>query len=210
MASSALELFDSVLALNELVYFEWGSGGSTSFAAHRSEFAISVESSTSWYTRMLKRSTIQCLIKNYRLSYSCIGAGPTAVASLPYTKGMDNSFLYREQIDKIFAHLPRIPEDQTFAWEAYVTAIDAYPKNSIGVVLVDGRFRVACALKALSHLIASNGTLLLHDAQRPVYHDLLKYYDTVAQADSLIAMKPKPNLQPLDRLAWKKYTSFFP
>jgi hypothetical protein len=42
---------------------------------------------------------------------------------------------------------------------------------------VDGRFRVACALKALRRL-APGGIVMVHDWQRPQYQEpLLRFYD---------------------------------
>jgi len=209
MDPDSVKLFNSVLSQNSRVYFEWGSGASTSFAAHRSRYAVSIESGAPWYSSMLKKSSIQCLLKTYKLTYTCIGAGPTAVAALPHARGVDNRFLDRDQIDSIFARQPRIAASQIYAWQAYVSVIDLYNQSSIGVVLVDGRFRVACALKALAHMVASNGTLLLHDARRPPYTDIFKYYDVIAEAGQLVALKPKPVLPHQYQAAWKKYVAHF-
>ena len=55
-------------------------------------------------------------------------------------QGIDNSFLNRDQIDKIFARQPAIHDSQLSAWEAYIKAIDSYRLDSFGVILVDGRF----------------------------------------------------------------------
>ena len=61
------------------------------------------------------------------------------------------------------------------------------------VVLVDGRFRVACALKALWHLDHARGVLLVHDwvARGPQYHaPILKRYSLLAVVDRLAVLAP--------------------
>ncbi len=59
---------------------------------------------------------------------------------------------------------------------------------------VDGRFRVACALKALWFL-APGGKVMLHDWPRPDYQDpLLRFYDLhdVTSTGELAVLSPKP------------------
>lgn len=42
----------------------------------------------------------------------------------------------------------------------------------------------------------SNGTLLLHDADRDAYKPIFKYYDLVGSADTLMALRPRSGLTP--------------
>jgi len=69
--------------------------------------------------------------------------------------------------------------------------------NTFTVVLVDGRFRVACALKALWHLDHSRGVLLIHDwtQRKEEYHaPILKRYKLVTVIDRLAVLIPSsPN-----------------
>ena len=65
--------------------------------------------------------------------------------------------------------------------------------NAFTVVLVDGRFRVACALKALWHIDHSQGVLLVHDwtLRREQYHaPILKRYRLVTVVDRLALLVP--------------------
>ena len=65
--------------------------------------------------------------------------------------------------------------------------------NAFTVVLVDGRFRVACALKALWHLDHARGVLLVHDwvARGQQYHaPILRRYSLVAVVDRLAVLVP--------------------
>ena len=55
------------------------------------------------------------------------------------------------------------------------------------LVLVDGRFRVACGLQ----IVLSNytGTVLLHDAERPEYQPLFKFFTVVERVENLVALR---------------------
>ena len=63
------------------------------------------------------------------------------------------------------------------------------------VVLVDGRFRVAVALKALWHINAAS-VVLMHDWPRrqEAYGRVLVYYDVVDAVDDLVVLARKPDL----------------
>ena len=63
------------------------------------------------------------------------------------------------------------------------------------VVLVDGRFRVAVALKALWHIDAAS-VVLIHDwpPRRAAYSRVLAYYDVVDAVDDLVVLARKPDL----------------
>lgn len=59
------------------------------------------------------------------------------------------------------------------------------------LVLVDGRFRVACALQvALSDYA---GPVLLHDAQRTEYQPLFKFFTVLERAENLVVLRVNPN-----------------
>ena len=65
--------------------------------------------------------------------------------------------------------------------------------NAFTVVLVDGRFRIACALKALWHIDHSLGVLLVHDwtLRREQYHaPILKRYRLVTVIDRMALLVP--------------------
>jgi protein O-GlcNAc transferase len=55
------------------------------------------------------------------------------------------------------------------------------------LVLVDGRFRVACALQ----IVVSDytGIVLLHDAERPEYQPLFKFFTVVERVENLVALR---------------------
>lgn len=61
------------------------------------------------------------------------------------------------------------------------------------LVLVDGRWRVACALTAA--LECPNAIFLIHDFKpRVSYHVLYNYFDVIEEVETLIALRVKPNI----------------
>ena len=68
-------------------------------------------------------------------------------------------------------------------------------KPPVDVVLVDGRFRVAAALKALWHIDAAS-VVIIHDwTQRvKVYGLVLQYYNIVHSVDSLVVLARKEDV----------------
>ena len=55
------------------------------------------------------------------------------------------------------------------------------------LVLVDGRFRVACALQIVLSDYA--GIVLLHDAGRPEYQPLFKFFTVTDRVENLVALR---------------------
>lgn len=91
-----------------------------------------------------------------------------------------------------------IGKTKAFSWplnrslgHRYIHAIDEHGMQD--VVLVDGRFRVACALAAFHHL-APGGKILMHDFQRTEYHMILEFYDKEQEVDSLAVLTPKAKI----------------
>ena len=91
----------------------------------------------------------------------------------------------------------------------YVNAVDKCSIESLDIVLVDGRFRLQCALKLLPYL-HKDSVLLLHDfwIRRP-YHEVLKYYDVIGYARSVVALQKKGDLSKDDELGvYLKYMGY--
>lgn len=80
------------------------------------------------------------------------------------------------------------PEDPKKG-KKYIHAIN----STQDVILVDGRWRVACAASAFP-FIAPTGRLMVHDFSRKYYHSLLKVYDKETEVDELAVLTPKPNV----------------
>lgn len=72
---------------------------------------------------------------------------------------------------------------------------------NLDLILIDGRFRVICALKSYQ-VINTNCIVLIDDfLNRKSYHILLDYFDIVEKGDRMVALKKKRNLNiPLELL----------
>jgi len=81
--------------------------------------------------------------------------------------------------------------------EAHFIKYITYPDNfnqKFQSILIDGRFRTACAIKALDYL-TKEGLLFFHDFfQRSYYWSILDYYeivDKIETGQTLAILKPK-------------------
>jgi hypothetical protein len=74
----------------------------------------------------------------------------------------------------------------------YIAAIARFNESRVDVILVDGRFRVACALKSLEY-VSDGSVVLIHDFfdRSPIYDAVLKYYDIIDRADTLVVLSRK-------------------
>jgi hypothetical protein len=62
------------------------------------------------------------------------------------------------------------------------------------LVLVDGRFRVACVFQAL--LTVPTARILVHDFwQRPAYHIVLQYTTVLDRADTMVLLQRLPSVE---------------
>ena len=112
--------------------FEWGSGRSTLWFALRMEFLCSIEHDVKWYKK-IKFQIDSNKIKN--INYHLI----------PLNHDINESTQ---------AYYSPLPD--------YVKAINKYPDETFELVIVDGHYRQACVLAALSK-IKKNGFLLIDD-----------------------------------------------
>lgn len=72
-------------------------------------------------------------------------------------------------------------EEGTYrVFKSYVDAVTTLNESVYDIVLIDGRARVACALKVLPYL-NDDSLVLLHDARREKYAPILNYYDPLGE-----------------------------
>jgi len=154
-------------------YLEFGLGGSTIYALKHSRAVIySVESSLQWIEKMRKYRIIKHFEKN-RLFIHYVDIGP--VGDLGYPMGNDFS-LYEKYTSEIFEKIN-------------IGLID--------LVLVDGRFRVACILKLLLEGYKVNMGLrcMIHDFwNREDYKTVLEFVDPICSKENLVVFKIKEDL----------------
>lgn len=85
--------------------------------------------------------------------------------------------------------------------QAYSDAINTI--TTADTILVDGRFRVACALKAYSHMTDDSFLLFDDFLNRPYYNIVLEHFNVVERGKLMVVLKKGPN-PPSEELI-KKY-----
>ena len=87
-------------------------------------------------------------------------------------------------------------------WKKY---IQAYKSEYIAdIVLIDGRFRVACALDIFPK-IRSYTIVLMHDYNRKYYHIVENYYIKIQMWDTLASFVKRPNINSIPEDIYNKY-----
>lgn len=153
------------------IIVEYGSGGSTLLAAKLGKKIITVESSNPWLIELVGSAAHQNLPGNIVPLW--VDVGPTGDWGAPTT----------ETKWKNFQKYPRLP------WK-YCQENNINPD----LVLIDGRFRVACFLATCASV--KKETLVLFDdyENRPHYHAVEKLFKKIDVIDNRMAVfKIKPN-----------------
>ncbi|GHU10622.1 hypothetical protein FACS189449_00440 [Alphaproteobacteria bacterium] len=158
-------------------YLEFGSGGSTIAALmYFGVPVISVDSSKEWFDHM--------------------------VADFPVIKNNENSV-------RLSLHHVDIGKIKGWGWPEDSSGRARYPNYSSSVfsiedaknsdlVLVDGRFRVACILSVLLNT-KPDTIIMVHDFwNREHYHSILKYVDVVDRVDTLGVFRRKKEAKDSD------------
>eukprot|EP00747_Dinoflagellata_sp_TGD_P136946 gnl/TRDRNA2_/TRDRNA2_175609_c0_seq1.p1 gnl/TRDRNA2_/TRDRNA2_175609_c0~~gnl/TRDRNA2_/TRDRNA2_175609_c0_seq1.p1 ORF type:complete len:302 (+),score=26.31 gnl/TRDRNA2_/TRDRNA2_175609_c0_seq1:95-907(+) len=161
-------------------YQEFGSGGSTVVAlAHPNISKVhTVESDRRWIHYLRNRSDISSAIAQNRLKLVYADIGRTRAFGFP----MD--FQWRSPKDR----------KSRKKWPNY-SGIAAESDDKFDLIFVDGRFRVACFLKALQRILPEDRnrtTLMIHDyTERPSYHIIENFATKVASSNRLYVFQKK-------------------
>ena len=154
------------------VYFEYGSGGSTYQASIRDniKYIYSVESDIEWQ-KILKEK-----IKNTNITFIY-----NEMNTLPNTWGKPGKNASDKQKKK---------------YSNYIRELTKKEQDSIDLVFIDGRFRVACCLKCYD--IIKDDCLIAFDdfLNRSSYHIVLDYFDIIEKTkhNRMVILKKKRNL----------------
>jgi hypothetical protein len=166
-----VNLFRAQLVPPPACYLEWGLGGSTAQALRAgARMVVSVEGDAAWIAAARADPAVAGAEAEGRLHLLHADIGPTGKWGVP----LDGSA--RE----------RWPGYAARPWPV-LEAAGAWP----GLVLVDGRFRVACCLAVAQACLAHPGRppprLMLHDfdARRPSYETMRLAWEEVAAAHTL-------------------------
>ena len=147
---------------------EFGCGGSTPLLLGAGIGRLcSVDSDPAWLARVAGHPGCAEALASGRLKLTAIDIGPTGDWGWPRDL-------------RAMPHWPRYWRDP---WDQ---------AGPVDFVLVDGRFRVACALAAVPRL-APGAHLLIHDFWvRPAYRGpVLRHFDLIGSAGSLVLLQPK-------------------
>ena len=157
---------------NRNVYFEYGSGGSTYQASIRKNIKTiySVESDIIWQKKLNQ------IIKNPNINYIY-----NEMDTKPNNWG--NPGKNATNIQKI-------------NYSNQITKLSKEEQDSIDLVFIDGRFRVACCLKCYD--VIKDDCLIAFDdfLNRKQYHIVLKYFDILEQTkgNRMVILKKKINV----------------
>ena len=154
------------------VYFEYGSGGSTYQANQLNNIQkiYSVESDVQWQNK-LKHT-----ITNSKINYIF-----NEMDTKPNSWGNPGKNATDTQKKNYSDHIRKLSKEE---------------QDSIDLVLIDGRFRVACCLKCYD--IISEKCLIAFDdfLNREYYHIVLEYFDIIERTEDkrMAILKKKKNL----------------
>jgi hypothetical protein len=172
------------------IYFEFGSGGSTYQAFFRKNIQkiYSVESDLEWYNKL------QEIIKN------------------------ENETETENEINLIYHEMdtkpntwgkpgPNSTELEHKNYSNHIIFINETDRQNIDLVLIDGRFRVACCLKCFD--IINNDCVIAFDdfLTRPHYHIVLNYYDIIEKTEDnrMVFLKKKQNINSIPKEVIEQY-----
>lgn len=184
MPEKEREIFMEYLKSKEqLKYYEFGSGGSTYVACEEKNVShiCSQESDTSFFYKLQKEPVIINAINNKKLTYILTEVG------------CKDNWGYPEEDTPKEKYLP------------YFRTIRAYTEIP-DIVLIDGRFRVACALN--TWFIINESTIILFDdfTDRSYYHITLKYFHVLKTVGRMVVLKKKIDVR-MDENDIEKYES---
>lgn len=166
------------------VYFEFGSGGSTYQAALRPNIKkiYSVESDLEWSNKL----------KNIL--------------------GTDNkiTFIYNEMNTKPnnWGYPgPNSSDIQKKNYSNQILFLSENERTKVDLILIDGRFRVACCLKCFE--VMNNDCVIAFDdfLNRSYYHEVLKFYDIIekTQDNRMVILKKKKDINSIPKELIEKY-----
>ena len=176
-------LLDALLRPGVQFYAEWGSGGSTTLLAWllltgqmaAGSRAVSVESSPDFISELRSQPLIPRAEQRLLLNYSHGDLGPVGLVGRPLGCAA-----------KRFSPCPEVDP-------ARYLSLARYGVPRFDVILVDGRYRMACLLEALR--FAHSGTrVLLHDKQN--YQDsYMRWFRLTQERRNMRVLRPRTLFQ---------------
>jgi hypothetical protein len=179
MSPAEIDRFTELLAASAN-YLEFGCGGSTLLAARAGVRAISVEADPDWLLQVAADETISRAVEAGRLTLHYADIGPVGRWSRPKST------------------TPRA------AWARYWLSVWSAVEEAPDLVLVDGRFRAACAIVSL--MASPTALVLVHDYDlktpiRRSYGCIDGVGELVDLTDTLATFKRGADFDPVRALA---------
>lgn len=170
MSAGEQALFASTLT-KATHYMEFGSGGSTLLAVRSpAKVILSVESDPAWLRKIEGHPEIAQAVAGQRLFLTLADIGPVGEWGKP------------------------TDETRRADWPHYY--IDPFFATDIlfDLILIDGRFRVGCALAAAA-CAAETATIVIHDYElRSQYYLVEKFFDIEATQESLYVLRRRKTI----------------
>jgi len=168
---------------NSKIYFEYGSGGSTYQASIRENInkIYSVESDPEWLN-IIKKNISK---NNITYFYNEMNVHPNTWGK----PGPDSTILQHKN------------------YSNFIKKLSLEEQQSIDLVFIDGRFRVACCLKCFD-IINSNCFIAFDDfLNRSWYHIVLDYYDIIEKTsdERMVILKKKKSINSIPKELILKY-----
>lgn len=148
----AIDALENILT-PDMDVFEWGSGGSTLFFADHAGDVYSVEHDLEWY-----RNVSSQIVES---EFDCI----TYVYRPPETSPPEN-------ISGAADYTDNRPQYRSMYFKSYVDEIERFDNSTFDCVLVDGRARPSCIVKAIPRIVPG-GLLIVDNSERPAYQSTL-------------------------------------
>lgn len=165
-------------------YLEFGIGGSTIFYLRNSSGKMCcVESRNEWLDFMRKKNVIVKQEAKGYLKIFDVDIGPIKEWGYPLNENSREKF-------------------PNYSKAVFETSDDKYD-----LILVNGRFKVACVLASLIHQRKYNPVIAIHDFEtRENYHVVLKYLNVIEKADTLGIFRIKKDVNDEELIA--EYENF--
>ena len=164
------------------LHLEWGTGGSTIHSAHRAGHVAGIEHHPEWCAMVTR-----CL-QHMAWEHVTLACAPHDSTQADFNVNAP-TFRLNEGSFRAFANYVNTPFMLPWPQGSDFTALDS--------ILVDGRARIACALRAYAFM--DMGTvLMLHDSNREYYTTrLAPYFDFVKERDCTLPARGICRLRPL-------------
>lgn len=186
MTEQELSLLHKEL-LHATSYLEFGSGNSTRMAVHLPhlrKITVVESDDTFFQTQVRTDEAVQEALESGRLNYRYVDVGKTGAWGYPLTMERMN------------------------AWPDYSSLVFRHMVD-YDLILVDGRFRVACILQACL-TCGYKPRILVHDFfNRPAYFVVLPFLNLVRRVDTFGLFKPDLRQVNRYRSLIKKYIDIF-